>query len=115
MSGFEQQRALAETMRQAFEANDRARRGGVALATANADFRAKRAAEVLRLRAAGMPASTAHDAAYADEGVNRALMLAEVAQADYDADREEVNLRKREADILRDQIRADWAAAGRVV
>lgn len=112
MSGLELVQALNETMAAAFGANERARRSGVALATANADFRAKRAAEELRLRDAGMAATLVRDVAYADEGLNRAAMAAEVAQADYESDREEVLLRKREADVLREQIARDWQQAG---
>lgn len=115
MSGFELHQALDDAMEQAFAANDESRRKGVALATANARFRALRASEELKLKAQGMPATLAHDSVYANEEVNRAAMLAEVAQSDYDAEREAVLLHKREADIIREQIAREWQQAGSVV
>lgn len=111
-SGLELTQALNATMEQAYEANARAKRSGVALATANADFRAKRAQRELELKAQGHAVSLIHDVAYADAELNRAAMVAEVAKTDYDSDREEVLLRKREADIIREQIQRDWAQAG---
>lgn len=115
MSGFELTQALNDSLEQAFEDNAESKRLGVALATANADFRAKRAARLLQLRADGMAVSLAHDAVYADEEVNRAAMVAEVAQSDYDVNREAVQLDKRNVDILREQIQREWNSAGRVV
>ena len=115
MSGLELHQALNDAMAQAFARNAGAREKGVALATANARFRALRAAEELRLKRAGMPVSLVHDAVFANEEVNRAAMLAEVAQSDYDTEREAVLLHKREADILREQIAREWQQAGSVV
>lgn len=114
MSGLEDYQALNDTLEQAWAHQRECKRLGVALATANADFRAKKAARLLRLTAGGMTATQAREAVYADEVVNRAAMVAEVAQTDYDTEREAVMLSKREVDILREQIARDWQCAGRV-
>lgn len=107
--------ALNDTMEQAFGCNEEARRKGLSLATANARLRALRAQEELKLKRSGMPVTLIHDAVYASEEVNHAAMLAEVAQSDYDTEREAVLLHKREADILREQIAREWSQAGSVV
>ena len=43
--------------------------------------------------------------------MNDAFVAAEIAEAEYEAARETVMLRKREADILREQLNREWYTA----
>ena len=113
--GMELWQALEETIRAAIEENARANALGIGLAEANAKLRAAKAAKKLELKLAGFPVTLIGDLVYGDEGVNEAKRVAEVAQVEYDTSREAVLLRKKEADILREQVQREWAAAGRVV
>lgn len=111
VDGFELSAALNDTMNQAYEANRRARVEGRRAAEARADYKAALASEMARLRADGTPASMAEKLAQGAKRVRDLSIAAEMADVDYQADREEVNLRKREADILREQIQRDYSEA----
>lgn len=115
MSGLDTAAAIDETIRQAMEANERAREEGIALARANALAReALKRTEVSLTISKQYPTSLIKDIARGAHEVNRLLEEAECAQAVYEASREEVLLRKRELTILEDQFRREWAEAGRI-
>lgn len=114
MSGFEDTQALNDTIEQAWGDQREMRRLGQELAQASADARGAKAAEMLRLTSSGTSATLAKEAVYASQAVNDAKLRAETLQALYDATREALMLRKREADILRERIARDWQSAGRM-
>ena len=109
--GLALDQALSEAMQQAFAANARARVSGHRKAELRASYKAALAKRMLERRAGG--SSVAESRAYAEgcDEVRELAMRVECAEADYDSDREEVNLRKREADIIREQIGRDYAQA----
>lgn len=109
--GFELQTALNETMGYAYEANRRARLEGVRAARLRAEYRCELAKEIARLRANGVAASLAEKMAHGAAAVSDAAMQADMADVNYQVDREEVNLRKRDADIIREQIARDYSEA----
>lgn len=115
MDGLGLQQALGSAMEAAFAANDAARKSGRDLATAGVNYRAELAAESARLKSAGTPVTLIHDLAFNARSVRTMRLARDVAEVEYKADMEAVQLRKREVDILREEMRMDWAASGRVV
>lgn len=109
--GLAIEQALHEAMEAAFAANSRARLSGHRKAELRAEYKAELAKSMLELRAAGKGAGESKSLAEGSEAVRALAMRVECAEADYDSDREEVNLRKREADILREQLQRDYAQA----
>ena len=112
MSGQELLWTLNDTMRQAVEANEEARRAAVEAAKARADYKAVKAVQVAALRGEKYPVSLIGDLVWADAALREAYIRAETADAEYQSLRETVLLRKREADILRDQLSREWSTAG---
>lgn len=115
MSGLELYQALQETMEQAFADLAASRESGVAAAKKRAAARAALKTQMLALRTQGYPASMTQKVAEGCEGVNARLEEAECAEAAYKADLEAINLRKREADIIREQLNREWSDARRSV
>lgn len=115
MDGLELQQMLNDAMDAAFRANEEARKSGRALATANANYKAELAAEAARLKASGTPVTLIHDLAFKQRSVRTMRVARDAAEVEYKADMETVQLRKREVDILREEMRMDWAASGRIV
>lgn len=94
---------------------DRAREGvdaieelGRARAEAERDYRVALRKAVLGLRARGMPASVASDAARGKEEVARLAFERDCAQAVYDANYEALLLAKKEAGLIEAQVEREW-------
>lgn len=94
---------------------DRAREGvdaieelGRARAEAERDYRVALRKAVLGLRARGMPASVASDAARGQEEVARLAFERDCAQAVYDASYEALLLAKKEAGLIEAQVEREW-------
>ena len=115
MSGFELYRTLEDTMAQAFADLEASRKSGVEAAKKRAEARAAVKTQMLALRTQGYPASMVQKVAEGSVGVNGKIQEAECAEAAYKADLEAINLRKREADILREQISREWSESRRSV
>lgn len=100
--------ALRETMNQAFEANDRSVQESYDAAKAETEYRiAKKKLETV-LRAKKYPISLINDFAKGDESVCEKFINMQKAYAKRDATKEEINLLKRQADILREEIKREY-------
>ena len=112
MNGYELTEALNATLSACQDAIADCVKEGVAKARTASAYRSALAAKMLQLRDEGMPATMVKDIAKGDGAVNEAAFQAECAEAVYDAARETVMLRKREADVLREQISREWTQSG---
>lgn len=83
-------------------------------AEASAAYRIALAEKELELRCGEdkLPASMIADVARGDRSVALLYVKRECADAIYEATREEIMLRKREADVYREQISREYAQAG---
>lgn len=113
MDGFELQAALNDTLAQNQEAINGMREQGRRMAQARARYKAALASKALALRADGMSVGLIHDVARGDPEVAALGADADAQEALYDACREEVMLRKREADTIREQLQREWGEQGR--
>lgn len=100
--------SLQETMRQAYKANESMIGLGKAKAQAEANYRAALAAKELELKTGGYPATLVKDLARGNKEVSELFILKECAITAYETTQEEIMLRKREADILREQINREY-------
>ena len=106
---FDLCQALSETISQAYRDVSDMRVLGVRKAETRGDYRAALKARILTLRAdKSIPATLVPKVAEGCADVNKAFVAAEIAEAEWEAARETVMLRKREADILREQINREW-------
>lgn len=106
---FDLSQALHSTLSQAYKDVDEMRDLGVEKAQARAAYRAALKTRILALRAdKSIPATLVPKVAEGSADVNAAYIEAEIAEANWEAARETVMLRKREADILREQINREW-------
>ena len=102
--------ALQDTMQQAYEANEAAYEAGIERAQAEQQYREALARKVEALRREkAYPVSIAQDIAKGSHEVTQAARRRDEAEELRETKREEVMLRKREADILRDHIQRDYA------
>lgn len=111
MNGFELVNALNDTMLQAKQAVNQIVPAARKKAEAEAAYRSALARVELRLKAEGHAATLVRDLAAGNDGVCQRYVDRIVAEAEYDACREEVMLRKKEVDVLREAIQREWGAA----
>lgn len=106
---FDLNATLNETLSQAYEDVEGMKQAGVEKAKARASYRAALKSRILALRAdKAIPAGLVPKVAEGCADVNQAFVEAEIADANWEAARETVMLRKREADILREQLNREW-------
>ena len=106
---FDLQQSLNATLEQAYLDVDEMRSAGIDRAKKNAAYKATLKTRILALRAdKNIPATLIPKVADGCADVTAAYVGAMVAEAEYDACRETVMLRKREADILREQLNREW-------
>ena len=106
---FDLNQALMDTLQQAYLDVEDMREQGVEKAKARASYRATLKTRILALRAdKAIPAGLIPKVAEGCADVNQAFVEAEIADANWEAARETVMLRKREADILREQLNREW-------
>ncbi len=111
--GFMLQGELEDKLAECQRAIDEMRTDGQAMATARREYRVALAKEQLHLRLDDkLPASMVQDVARGAEGVAQRKYLLEMAEVSYNASREAVMLRKREADVIREQMSREWSQAG---
>lgn len=109
---FDLNATLNDTLLQAYEDVEGMKRAGIEKAKARAAYRAALKGRILALRAdKAIPAGLIPKVAEGCADVNDAFVAAEIAEAEYEASRETVMLRKREADILREQLNREWYTA----
>lgn len=111
-NGFE----LTQNHYQALDANDAAiremRGHGEAKASKEAAYNVALASEIARLRAEGTPSGICEKLAKGARAVSMAYIDWQCEEALYTASKEHVQLTKRRADAIRDQIAREWAQAG---
>lgn len=99
---------LNATLAQAQSALNDMRTEGMAHARAKAEYRKALARKILELRKEGFPATYIPELARGDDLVAEKCFERDCAEIRYNAARETVLLRKKEADTLREQIAREW-------
>lgn len=109
---FDLQATLNDTLEQAYADIEGMKAAGINQAKKVAGYKATLKSRILSLRAdKAIPAGLIPKVADGCADVNQAFVEAEIAKAEYDAQRETVMLRKREADIIREQLQREWYTA----
>ena len=89
------------------------RANGEKLAEAERDYKITLRQEALRLRAGDMPVTLINQVIYGvQEGAEKRFKRA-VEQANYDANKEHINVTKLKLRILEAQLAREWGAAGK--
>lgn len=114
MSGYELTQSLNEALGLYSDSVRELKRLAIANAHANSDYKRAKALEISRLRADRVPATAAEPQSYASDAVSHALGERDMAQALWDAQREVVQLRKREVDAIREQLQREATLSGRL-
>lgn len=89
------------------------RDNGTKLADAERDYKITLRQEALRLRAGDMPVTLINNIIYGVPEVAEKRFKRDVAQANYDANREHINVTKLKLRILEAQLSREWGAAGK--
>ena len=90
----------------------RLRNNGANLAEAERDYKITLRKEALRLRAGDMPVTLINNVIYGVEEVADKRFKRDVEQANYDANREHINITKLKLRILEAQLAREWTNAG---
>ena len=91
----------------------RLRNNGANLAEAERDYKITLRKEALRLRAGDMPVTLINNIIYGVEEVAQKRFKRDVEQANYDANKEHINVTKLKLRILEAQLSREWGAAGK--
>ena len=89
------------------------RDNGAKLAEAEQDYKITLRQEALRLRADDMPVTLINQVIYGVPDVARKIFKRDVEQANYDANKEFINVCKLKLRILEGQVQREWSASGR--
>lgn len=89
------------------------RDNGAKLAEAEQDYKITLRQEALRLRSDDMPVTLIKEVIYGVPEVARKRFKRDVEQANYDANKEHINVTKLKLRILEGQLSREWSAAGR--
>ena len=89
------------------------RDNGAKLAEAERDYKLTLRQEALRLRAGDMPVTLINNIIYGVPEVAEKRFKRDVAQANYDANKEHINVTKLKLRILEAQLNREWGAAGK--
>ena len=88
------------------------RQNGVNLAEAERDYKLTLRQEALRLRAGDMPVTLINNIIYGVPEVAQKRFKRDVEQANYDANKEHINICKLKLRILEAQLSREWGAKG---
>lgn len=91
----------------------RLRTNGAKLAEAERDYKITLRQEALRLRAGDMPVTLINNIIYGIDEVADKRFKRDVEQANYDANKEHINVTKLKLRILEAQLSREWGAAGK--
>lgn len=91
----------------------RLRTNGAKLAEAERDYKLTLRQEALRLRAGDMPVTLINNIIYGIEEVAEKRFKRDVEQANYDANKEHINICKLKLRILENQLSREWNNAGK--
>lgn len=89
------------------------RTNGEKLAEAERDYKITLRQEALRLRAGDMPVTLINSVIYGVQEVAQKRFKRDVEQANYDANKEHINVTKLKLRILEAQLSREWGAAGK--
>ena len=89
------------------------RENGARLAEAEQDYKITLRQEALRLRADDMPVTLINQVIYGVPDVAKKRFKRDVEQANYDANKEHLNVTKLKLRIIEAQLEREWSAAGR--
>lgn len=89
------------------------RANGVKLAEAERDYKITLRQEALRLRAGEMPVTLINQVIYGVPTVAELRLKRDIEQANYDANKEHINITKLKLRILEAQLSREYGAAGR--
>lgn len=89
------------------------RANGVALAEAERDYKITLSTQALRLRAGDMPVTLINQVIYGQQEVAELRLRRDIAQANYEANREHINITKLKLRIVESQLEREWGNAGR--
>ena len=89
------------------------RTNGANLAEAERDYKITLRQEALRLRAGDMPVTLINNIIYGVPEVAEKRLKRDVEQANYDANKEHINVTKLKLRILEAQLSREWCAAGK--
>ena len=95
------------------ESIKRLRNNGAKLAEAERDYKMTLRQEALRLRAGDMPVTLINNVIYGVPEVAEKRFKRDVEQANYDANKEHINVTKLKLRILEAQLSREWGAAGK--
>lgn len=88
------------------------RKNGENLAAAEQDYKVTLRQEALKLRAGDMPVTLINQVIYGVPEVAEKRFKRDVEQANYDANREHINVTKLKLRILENQLAREWGHAG---
>ena len=89
------------------------RTNGAKLAEAERDYKITLRQEALKLRAGDMPVTLINNIIYGVPEVAAKRFKRDVEQANYDANKEHINITKLKLRILEAQLSREWGAAGK--
>lgn len=89
------------------------RKNGAKLAEAERDYKLTLRQEALRLRAGDMPVTLINNIIYGVPEVAAKRFKRDVEQANYDANKEHINITKLKLKILEAQLAREWGQAGK--
>ena len=89
------------------------RNNGAKLAEAERDYKLTLRQEALRLRAGDMPVTLINNIIYGVPEVAAKRFKRDVEQANYDANKEHINITKLKLRILEAQLAREWGNAGK--
>lgn len=89
------------------------RDNGAKLAEAERDYKITLRQEALKLRAGDMPVTLINSVIYGVEEVAEKRFKRDVEQANYDANKEHINVTKLKLRLLEAQLSREWANAGK--
>ena len=89
------------------------RDNGVKLAEAERDYKLTLRQEALKLRAGDMPVTLINNVIYGVTEVAEKRFKRDVEQANYDANKEHINVTKLKLRILEAQLSREWGTAGK--
>lgn len=89
------------------------RNNGARLATAERDYKIKLRQEALKLRAGEMPVTLINQVIYGVDEVAELRLQRDIAQANYEANKEHINICKLKLRILEAQLSREWGASGK--
>lgn len=90
------------------------RKNGVALAEAERDYKVTLRTEALKLRGGdNMPVTLINQVIYGVPDVAEKRLKRDIEQANYDTNREHINVTKLKLRILENQLAREWGASGK--